>query len=397
MKKIISGLMLVFAALSLVSCVEMSSQTKLEFTKLPEAVLEANETLDTEAILIKIDGQEVTLAAAERMGAVVEGADETEAGYHTLLVTYKDVTIAFTYLINEKLPEVVDTTLDPSVDGVYQITSAAELRGFAQLVNEGNETYTKAKVALAADIDLAGYPWTPIGEGSRKDGSLDPQYTFQGEFDGGNHIIKNMSDAGYVPGKPGTYLNSSKNTIDGYAYGLFGVISENATIKNVKLENVKINGTATLNGKPYYADSVAGIVGYNNGGTLTIINCHVDGEIKGFDAVAGIVGRIYNYTGNLISISNCSNAADLLCTRTKDGKAAGMVGFAGANVVFSISECSNSGSRSVPVHEGTPHLNGSIYNRKWSSVLTYNGTEMVNASVDGTPDTTNESDIPLDK
>ena len=356
MKKIISGLMLLFAALTLTSCIEMTSETTLSFEKLPEAVIIAENAegdLYDKEILINIkegqkEAQIVTLKAAEQFGAVVEGAEYKSAGYHTLLVTYKDVTIAFTYLVVEKIEEIpsaVDTSWYNNQDQEFILTTAAQLRGLAQLVNTDEDANFAGKtVKLGADIDLTGYPWTPIGEGARKENGTETtrtDRTFKGTFDGNGYVIKNLSDAGYVPSQYSSYTDSYGNLVsNGYVYGLFGMINaSNVEIRNVKLENVKINGVTTVDGKTFYADAVAGIVGYSGHAyteTISIvdneyeeyadikfINCSVTGSIKGYDATAALVGR--TCYGRFI-FENCKISVDLYASRgTNGGKMGGLI------------------------------------------------------------------------
>ena len=80
---------------------------------------------------------------------------------------------------------------EPSTTNTYTITTAAQLAGLAQLVNDGN-SFSGKTVKLGADIDLAGKEWTPIG----KSGAM-----FQGTFDGGENTISNLkisSEESYV-------------------------------------------------------------------------------------------------------------------------------------------------------------------------------------------------------
>ena len=52
------------------------------------------------------------------------------------------------------------------VNGVYQISTGAELAYVAERVNAGDSSYVSASYKLTADIDLGGYKWTPIGYAS---------------------------------------------------------------------------------------------------------------------------------------------------------------------------------------------------------------------------------------
>lgn len=391
MKKIISGLMLLFAALTLTSCIEMTSKTKLTFEKLPASVYELKDgEMDLSQVIINIDGNSYTLDAAKKAGAVVEGTSFDRAGYHTLLVTYNDVTITFTYLVtdgNQSLPSVYDTEWYDEGEDKFVLKNAAQLRGLAQLVNSGEATFKDKTVELGADIDLAGYAWTPIGEGARKalnetTGKYEYvtkiEKTFQGTFDGKGFVIKNLNDAGYVPTAGEAYENSSKELVYGYVYGLFGIINaDGVEIKNVKLEKVAINGAVIIGKDVYFADSAAGIVGWSGSGSFAIRNCHVDGEINGYDAVAGIAGRLYS--GDYV-FENCVNNADVYASRKAGGKAGGIVGiisYVSSTHTPSISftSCKNNGKVT-----GTPYSHDLLGH--WAvakALITIDGVEVVHS------------------
>ena len=121
-------------------------------------------------------------------------------------------------------------------DGVYQISNALDLEEFSNMVASGNGGISGA---LTADIDLSGIKHLPIGTVSSP---------FFGTFDGQQHFIQNMSldlpDEEYV--------------------GLFGVLKDGATIKNVI-----VDWSCFVSGKRF----VAGIAGgTNGGGTVTFEN-----------------------------------------------------------------------------------------------------------------------------
>ena len=117
------------------------------------------------------------------------------------------------------------------------------------------------KYILMADIDLSSIEnWEPIGNNSN---------AFTGTFDGNGHVIKNMT------------INRANTTY----VGLFGY-TDNATIKNMGLENVNVSGS----------NYTGGLAGY---GKSTIENCYVSGSISGSMYTGGLVG-----IGG-ISISNC--------------------------------------------------------------------------------------------
>ena len=63
------------------------------------------------------------------------------------------------------------------------ISTLEELTDFRERVNAG-ESFAGKTVLLAADIDLSGERWIPIGT---------DETPFAGKFNGGNHKIENMS------------------------------------------------------------------------------------------------------------------------------------------------------------------------------------------------------------
>ena len=148
------------------------------------------------------------------------------------------------------------------VDGVYQISTAEDLKAFAELVNGSEPT---ANAVLTADIDK-GTETYRIG----RDGQ-----DYQGVFDGAGHTIAyNMTFS------------------DENGAGLFRNVGIHAVI-----QNLKVQGTLTTNGS--YA---GGIAGWSSG---RIRGCYVDVDImssKQGDATdGGIVGIAYNGT----IIENC--------------------------------------------------------------------------------------------
>ena len=147
------------------------------------------------------------------------------------------------------------------------VSTAAELAGLAELVNNGTTPnpapMTRAGAAinfvLTSDIDLGGYQWTPIGDKER---------AFTGIFDGNGHTISNLS-----------YENNEED----WYVGLFGN-TKNATIKNLKLNNANIHCDKGLH--------LAALVGNAEGNTI-IDNITVTGDVKVYGDIDNVeVGRI---------------------------------------------------------------------------------------------------------
>ena len=129
-------------------------------------------------------------------------------------------------------------------EGNYTVNSEAGLLAWAE-----SEDVLNADCTLAADITFtSGTNWTPIEE-------------FAGTFDGGGHTISGLN-----------VTTGNQDT------GMFGVLSSDAEVKNLHLENLIGNGSFR----------VGGIAGENNGGTIT--GCMVTGTVSGANYVGGVVG-----------------------------------------------------------------------------------------------------------
>lgn len=222
------------------------------------------------------------------------------------------------------------TTLDgdgqPDGEGTeespYQISTVDELLWFAGLVNgtlmtDGTEQNAAACAVLTADIDLTGADWTPIG--------TDTNNYFKGTFDGGDHTISNLTidtNASYV--------------------GLFGATS-GATLKNVTLDNPKVQNSATgtsntgalvgymvgngtveycavTNGSVSSDDQrVGGLIGYIYAGTVRYcynLETEVRSSYSTTDYVNGVAGETRNYSYLCSSFSYVSNQKELKASNT---------------------------------------------------------------------------------
>ena len=181
----------------------------------------------------------------------------------------------------------------PIAATITTISSLSDLQQFRDSVNSGN-TYSGVTVKLTANIDLAGTNWTPIGTSS---------YPFEGTFDGGYHIISNLT------------INAGSRYC-----GLFGKLT-NASIKNLGIENANVTSS--------YND-VAALAGNAQGGSIS--RCYVTGTVKGKGAVSGILGSTHSksYT---TEIDNCYVRVAIVQngTYTKD-----LAGISGWNETTSV-------------------------------------------------------------
>lgn len=181
-----------------------------------------------------------------------------------------------------------ESSNDTSKDTSYlTISSARELKEFAQKVNNGN-SYQGKVVKLAKNIEFDGVTvnnFTPIGNLS---------YKFAGTFDGAGHTIKGINVTKY-----------------GAAFmGLFGYIADNGIVKNLTMEACEFEGGS-------YVGSIAG----SNDGT--IYNCYnKGGNILGTGYSGGIAGQNSGIIKNCISNGNV-NMKDAVYSASGCGGIAG--------------------------------------------------------------------------
>lgn len=247
-----------------------------------------------------------------------------------------------------------DTTWYNDSD-TYVLYNAADLYGFASLVNEGNNFVGKT-VKLGDDIVVnegialewattaPNHTWTPIGNKTNY---------FAGVFDGDMHTIS------------GLYFDTTAQYT-----GLFGSIKTSgdtlATVQNLKLKNSYFE-TSNQN--------IGSIVGYANGGnidtvysdvivvaskervggfigmgesTVTITNSWFDGRVRNTAKyTGGFVGDLYN-SGNL-TMTNCLNTGlvDVSGYTTARTYAGGLIGRAATSTTVTLDKCLNTGIKCV--------------------------------------------------
>ncbi len=228
-----------------------------------------------------------------------------------------------------------------TADDPILISTAEQLAGFADSVNRGDD-FSGRYIELAADIYLSDstlgdslkYEWThPIGQfqsgGSGWEYTLDTAW-FRGNFDGKNHTIYNLFH-GTTPETPD--WNNPDNPFgdldgidfSGWDKALFGFV-EDATIKNVRLENAVVTG----------ASKIATLAAEVRGNSL-IENCHATGYVNAVAGVGGYAGGLITYltSGQVI---NCSANVTTLAMRYVGG----LIGFVSSNGV--VRDCSASGA-----------------------------------------------------
>lgn len=194
------------------------------------------------------------------------------------------------------------TKTEPQKDdnGVYLIGTAAELAWFAA-------TDGKSSAKLTADIELAGYDWTPLKK-------------FYGTFDGQGHVIRNL------------YINSTS-----YPAGLIGYLQGGASVTRLGItgsvtctarSNAQAGGIA---GYMYDKSSITqcwsavnvtsnkhagGIAGYTANGAV-ITDCYATGTIRSSAAnecyLGGICGSGFSNTAGA-TLTNCYSVGKIVGT-----------------------------------------------------------------------------------
>ena len=222
-------------------------------------------------------------------------------------------------------------------EGVVIISTEEGLAWFSSLVNglngEESRTFAEKTIMLVADLDMSRFKWLPIGSNSND------AHTFQGSFNGNNHIISNL------------YINENRESV-----GLFGHIHQCNSISSCKIRNLilsfcsitgdskvggilgsyhsnEISPLVLLDNCHVYNGSITGtkqcvgaLIGYHGGwGDIVIKNCSSSGSLYGEDGVGGLVGSLQLNNGLIGYITNNYS----ICTINATSLSGGLVGFLG--------------------------------------------------------------------
>ena len=179
---------------------------------------------------------------------------------------------------------------DHKTDTEYHFTTAEQLAGLAQLVNDktASVSFEGKTIYLDNDLDLSGIQWTPIGNGNNF------VRHFAGTFDGQHHKIMNL------------YHHYTGDEL--VRNGLFGVVSDGGTLKNLLVIDADI---ASNDGS-----LLAGILAdWVNGGTVE--NCYTSGKIEnnvGDKMVGGLIGQCTWST----QVKGCASDATVISTESDE-------------------------------------------------------------------------------
>ena len=220
----------------------------------------------------------------------------------------------------------------------YQIANGAQLSYLAKVVNDGtdNGAYRVANYKLTADIvlntgDAAGWGetapanvFTPIGIASN--GTDDTTWragAFNGTFDGNGKTVS------------GVYVVNEKTNSKNAGTGLFAIVGDKATVKNLVVTNSYISANKaagviglamtadTLNVSGIYSDITANAVEAGAGGVIGQLSGNGGGKVSGCvfmgtaDAVESVGGIIGNGNGKKIVVENCLNVGTITSVDNK--------------------------------------------------------------------------------
>ena len=239
------------------------------------------------------------------------------------------------------------------------IATVEDLQQFARAVDAGDyDGKTDAVVELAADLDLTGIEWTPIGSTVNADGEV--EHCFSGKFYGNGHTVSNL-DLSDVYGA--TVL-----------CGFFG------DIENAEISSLTVQGTINVNSEREYTYYGA-IAGFAGG--CTIFDCTADVSFTNNEnLVYGTIGLCGQASDTVIDY--CRNTADILITGDMGSLyVGGIAGYVDGN--SEIRNCVNTGEMKLAAPTG-----GEIVGQ-----LSSGGAKIINCYATGklTPYGTGNTDI----
>ena len=165
------------------------------------------------------------------------------------------------------------------IDKTLKISSPEALAWWAVKI-KNDESFVGYTITISGPLDMSAYLWEPInawGNPAKGPGPL-AGVTIQGENQGENGVIRNLSIRGYC------------SLINGYPYacGFIGSTRDSITVKNLTFDsaNVSINGQ-------YYGNQVGVVIGHAYCKNVTMDNVHVtNSTVKGYGKVGGLVAHL---------------------------------------------------------------------------------------------------------
>ena len=238
------------------------------------------------------------------------------------------------------------TLTEPKLlDGVYQVSKAAEWAWIAKNGNKGNN------IALTSDIDFAGHNFTPFY----------PSSASTLELNGNGHKFMNANIVPLPEGK-------------GYTSGLFSgdFLACNINVHDINFSYINITNVSAAGG---FVGVVMGDV--QNGKTVTLKNVKATNcTIKGVRADAVLVG--YVATGCTVDATNCHvskcNVSNVALAN-ESGYVAGMIGRPVGTVT--LTDCSVTGTTINGIwatRRGATSIDAIVGDREQGGILNANIT-----------------------
>ncbi|MBQ6879580.1 MAG: hypothetical protein IJN52_05180 [Bacteroidales bacterium] len=194
----------------------------------------------------------------------------------------------------------------------YLIADLSDLIAFRDHVNEEGTKYNAegVYVALTDDIDMSSVDWSVnIGD--------DCNTTFDGIFDGRNHVIRNLNS-----------VETAAKADEYFCTGLFGAIYGPAVVKNLTIENVDINAGE------FTGNNAGAVVGFAYKSTGSIENVKVTGDINinaaGITGTGAVVGYAYSSKLNLLNCTVKGNEGSKIVGAAYVG---GLIGYSTMDVL----------------------------------------------------------------
>lgn len=211
-----------------------------------------------------------------------------------------------------------DTSWYNDTDSEFEITTAEQLAGLAELVDNGN-TFAGKTIKLGNDICLGGEQDTPIH--FNPIGHSSGAKSFNGMFDGQEYEISNLYMQSNLDSENGGWL------YEGEYYGLFAY-TNGATIKNVTVADAYISSGR---------NEAAGVVG--NAVDTTFENISIEGAtLIGYNnSVGGVASECYGDC-SFTDITVDENTVVGALWATYDVRLGGVVGMIDKNATASFSD-----------------------------------------------------------
>ncbi|MEY8354691.1 S-layer homology domain-containing protein [Lachnospiraceae bacterium 54-53] len=287
----------------------------------------------------------ISEAGNQNMGDLQNGFDSVDAVYAWEFSGR--VTLSGEAFVDDSIDTGIFEGGSGTEEDPYLLKTEEQLRTFAKSLSE-EVTYSGIYIALDEDIDVSGETWLPIGLG---------HYDFKGIFDGNGHKITGIrigsEDVPYEE-ESGDSENTGKMTT---FYGLFGVVGENAVIKNLSIEDSVISVKRSTN---VYAGLLAGVTD-----RAYIDSCHAAGYVfaetthsKANAWAGGLVGQTIK--GGII---NSWTDAEVYCTAVGGlAESGAFIGMTNRSVVASCFALGNAGGKASREdgNEGMPAVSSFI-------------------------------------